>query len=251
MIPAANVSHLWPELPFLDRLDAASTAGFGAVEVLFPYDQPARDLKRALLRGGLKLVLINAPPPNFTGGPQGFAADPDVVDRFDRDMRRSFRFAGEFGVPMIHVMAGPGRGETAQQTMTDNLRRACAEAPDGITLTIEPLCDVAQPGYFLNDYELAADIIAQVGAPNLALQFDSFHAQMIHGNAAETYERFREIIGHVQLGDAPDRSAPGTGTVDFAALFEAMRAHGYAGYVSGEYTPGTETEDTLGWMEAL
>ena len=71
MKAAANLSHLWPELPYLDRFDAAAKAGFTGVEVLFPYDIPAKDTQRALLRGGLQMVLINAPPPNYTGGQRG------------------------------------------------------------------------------------------------------------------------------------------------------------------------------------
>lgn len=251
MKPAANLSHLWPELPSLDRFDAASEAGFEAVEVLFPYDVPARDVRFALIRGGLKLILINAPPPNYTGGARGFAAIEGGEGRFDHDMRRALRYAEELGVGMVHVMAGPGQGDAARAVMIDNLRRAAKTAPAGVTLTIEPLCPEAQPGYFLNDYNLAADIIAAVDMPNVALQFDAFHAHVIHGDAVAVLRKHRSLIAHVQVGDAPGRTAPGTGTVDFAGLFAALRDSGYEGWVSGEYTPGGPTEQTLGWMRDL
>ncbi|QFT58435.1 Hydroxypyruvate isomerase [Sulfitobacter sp. THAF37] len=246
---AANLSLLWPELPFLDRFDAAAAAGFDAVEILFPYDTPAPETQAALGRNGLSLILINAPPPNYTGGPRGFAAQPDAVDRFRHDMRRAFRYATALGVPMIHVMAGEAQGDAARATFIENLRWAATEAPKGISLTIEPLNPVAMPGYFLNDYALAAEILAAVAAPNVALQYDSYHAQMIHGDAVAVLDAYRDIIAHVQIGDSPDRSAPGSGEVDFDQLFARLEATEYQGYVSGEYHPGGPTEKTLNWTK--
>lgn len=251
MKAAANLSHLWPELPYLDRFDAAAQAGFTGVEVLFPYDVPAKDTQRALMRGGLQMVLINAPPPNYTGGTRGFAAVAGGAARFAHDIRRSARYAQELRVPMLHVMSGVARGDAAKAVMIDNLKVATKIVHKSLTLTLEPLCPQSQPDYFLNNYALAAEIIAEVGAPNLKLQFDSYHAQMIHGNAVEVFRTYRDLIVHVQIGDTPERGAPGSGDVDFAALFAEMRAGGYGGWVSGEYTPGPSTKDTLGWMQML
>jgi hydroxypyruvate isomerase len=251
MKAAANLSHLWPELPYLDRFEAAAAAGFTGVEVLFPYDMAAKETQRALMRGGLQMVLINAPPPNYTGGSRGFAAVAGDEARFNHDMRRACRYAHELKVPMLHVMSGVAEGEAAKVTMIENLIQASKDAPDGLTLTLEPLCPQAQPGYFLNDYALAAEIIAAVDAPNVKLQFDSYHAQMIHGDAVEVFNEYRDLIVHVQVGDTPSRGAPGSGDVDFSALFDTLRNHDYDGWVSGEYTPGPSTEATLDWMKLL
>jgi len=251
MKAAANLSHLWPELPYLDRFDAAATAGFTAVEVLFPYDVPAKETQRALTLGGLEMVLINAPPPNYTGGARGFAAVAGDEARFAHDMRRAGRYAQALRVPMIHVMSGVAAGDDAKAVMIANLKKAAEVAHAGLTLTLEPLCPESFPDYFLNDYALAAEIIVAVDAPNVRLQFDSYHAQMIHGDAVAVFNTYRELIVHAQLGDTPARGAPGTGDVDFAALFEAMRAAKYSGWISGEYTPGPSTEATLGWMTQL
>ncbi len=251
MKAAANLSHLWPELPYLDRFDAASAAGFEGVEVLFPYDMPAKDTRRALLRGGLSMVLINAPPPNYTGGPRGFAAVPGQEQRFAYDMRRVGRYAEALRVRNVHVMAGAAEGPDARATMIANLKVAAETAPKDVILTIKPLCSEMQPGYFLNDYALAADIIAAVDAPNVRLQFDSFHAQMIHGDAVAVLKQHRDLVAHVQIGGTPKRGAPGCGEVDFETLFETLRETGYDGWISGEYTPGGSTDATLGWRDWL
>lgn len=90
---AANISLLFAELPYLDRFSAAARAGFEAVEILFPYELAAKETQRALLANGLELLLINAPPPNYTGGMPGYAALPMGSDRFQRDIRRVLRYA--------------------------------------------------------------------------------------------------------------------------------------------------------------
>lgn len=245
---AANLTHLWAELPFLDRFDAAAEAGFSGVEVLFPYDVPAPDTQAALRRNGLQMVLLNAPGPNYTGGARGFAAVPGGEARFDYDMRRAARYAQALGANLIHVMSGTGSGPEANATMIANLKRAAAALPEGLCLTLEPLNQTAQPGYFLNSFDLAADIIEAVDAPNVALQYDSYHAQVITGDALDTFHAMEPFIRHIQIADAPGRTPPGSGQIDFAALFSAIDASGYDGWVSAEYTPQGRTEKGLEWM---
>ncbi|MBE1285149.1 MAG: TIM barrel protein [Rhodobacteraceae bacterium] len=246
---AANISLLFAELPYLDRFEAAARSGFKAVEILFPYDCAAKDTQRALISNGLDLVLINAPPPNYTGGTPGFAALPGGEARFQSDMRRVMRYAEMLKPGLIHVMAGYVQGGEAQETFVRNLQWVADLAPSQ-RFTIEPLNAQDQPGYFLNDYSLATRVLDQVDRPNVGLQFDAYHAQMIHGDAAQVWQDHAERAVHVQIGAAPDRSEPGRGPVDFPALFQAIDASGYKGWVSAEYTPSTPmTQASLGWMK--
>ncbi|WP_299287803.1 TIM barrel protein [uncultured Tateyamaria sp.] len=245
---AANLTHLWAELPYLDRFDAAAEAGFLAVEVLFPYDVPAPDTQAALNCNGLQMVLLNAPGPNYTGGARGFAAIPGGATRFDYDMRRAVRYAQALGAGIIHVMSGDAEGPEAKDTLIDNLKRATATLPEGLCLTLEPLNPKAQRGYFMNSFDLAAEVIEDVGAPNLGLQYDSYHAYEITGDPVGTFEAMAPLIRHIQIGDGPGRTPPGTGQIDFPALFQAIDASDYAGWVSAEYTPNGHTETGLGWM---
>jgi 2-dehydrotetronate isomerase len=248
---AANISLLFSELPFLDRFTAAKAAGFEAVEILFPYDCPARDIQMALGEAGLPLVLINTPPPNWTGGDRGFAAIPGGQERFRYDFKRALRYAGALGAEIVHVMSGVAEGAEAKATLIENLRWATDIAPKQ-RLTIEPLNGVDMPGYFLSDYDLAAEVLDAVAAPNLALQYDAYHAQMITGDALAVWHGHGGRAGHVQIADAPGRVAPGLGgAVDFEGLFAALEADGYDGFVSAEYHPGEKgTEADLGWMNA-
>ena len=246
---AANLTMLWPELPYLDRFEAAAAAGFTSVEVLFPYDVAARETQAALGRNGLEIILINAPPPNYTGGARGFSATIGGEARFQSDMRRAFRYATALGAQMIHVMSGDGDGDVARETLIRNMAWAAEAAPKGLTLMLEPLNRIAMPGYFMCDYALAADVLAAVDAPNLALQYDSYHAQVIHGDAVAVFETYKPLIRHIQIGDTPERGPPGSGEVDFDRLFKTIAASGYDGWISGEYHPGAPTEDTLWWLQ--
>jgi 2-dehydrotetronate isomerase len=246
---AANLTFLFRELPFLDRFEAAADAGFAGVEVLFPYDDAAGEITRRLRAFGLRMVLINAPPPNWAGGERGFAARPGGSERFRHDFRRALRFAEALGAGQLHIMAGKAQGLVARRTFIDNLRWAAQQAPK-MSLTIEPINPTDMPGYFLNDFNLAGDILDEVGAPNLALQFDMYHAQMITGDGIGVWEAHGHRAKHIQVGGFPGRHEPVKGEIDYPAFFARLDAEGYKGWVSGEYNPAARTEDGLGWIGA-
>lgn len=245
---AANLTLLFTELPYLDRFEAAAQAGFEGVEILSPYDFSAKDTRRALLANGLELVLINAPPPNYTGGEPGYAALSNEIGRFQSDIRRTLRFADELKPKIVHIMSGYTKATDALETMVSNLQWAADLAPKQ-QFTIEPLNPGDQPGYFMDNYDLAIDVLDRVDRPNVGLQFDSYHAHVIHGDAVGIWTTHKERIVHVQVGAAPNRSEPAPGAIDFPALFHAIDASGYSGWVSAEYKPSTDcTQDSLGWL---
>jgi len=244
----ANLSTLFPELPFLERFGAARSAGFEAVEVLFPYEHPVPDMLDMLGRNELSLAMITCPPPNYTGGERGFAAVPGREARFQQDFRRTLRYAKALGAKHIHIMAGVAAGPEALQTFVANLRWAAEFAPDH-SLTIEPMAGAAVPGYFLNDYVQAIEIIKEVDVPHLGLQFDTCHACQIHGDVADIWERVKDHVTHIQLAQSPSRSSPDVaGDIDFVKFGKQIKKDGYKGWVSGEYTPDGLTGSSLNWM---
>ena len=244
---AANLTFLFTELPMTERFASARRAGFSGVEVLFPYDLATRELTRAARAEGLEFVALNTPPPNWAGGPRGFAAIPGGEDRFRRDFDRALRFAGELGARHIHVMAGRAQGPVARQSFIRNLSWAAARAPQA-SLLIEPANTADLPGYFLDDFDLAAEILDEIGAPNIGLQFDAYHAQRITGDALACWDRHGARARHVQIAGAPGRHEPAGGDIDYPAFFRRLAASGYDGFVSAEYIPATTTEAGLGWL---
>lgn len=245
----ANLSMLFTEYPLVERPLAAAMAGFDAVEILFPYEENAAALGTALARARLPLALINCPPPNYieVDGQRGFAAVPEEQARFQGAFRRSIRYAGALGAEFVHVMAGLAEGAQARDCFIENLRWAADYAPKQ-KLTIEPINSGDMPGYFLNDYDLALDILEQVNAPNLHLQFDAYHAAKITGDVLGTWDKVRGKVAHVQVGGLPDRREPEGGDFDYPAFFALLDKQKYKGWVSGEYIPSGRTEDKLSWM---
>jgi hydroxypyruvate isomerase len=246
VIFAANLGSLWSELPYLDKFEAAAAAGFQGVVVPLPYDVPAKDTQRAALRVALPVVQISAPPPNYAGGERGFAAVPGLEQRFRYDLRRAVRYCAALKAPLLHIMGGPAKGEAARQALLSNLRHAVETVPESICLTLQPQ---AQEDAFLNDFDLAADIVREVGSPKLGLQFHSHHAQQLQGNAATVFRKHASAIRQVQIGDAPGRGAPGTGQIDFEALFSAMAAADYQGWVVADYVTKNVTDAALHWLQ--
>jgi len=243
----ANLTWLFTELDFLERFEAAKEAGFDAVEVLFPYDVNAQDIVNELGKHELQMALINCPPPNYTGGAQGFAAIPGLEERFRKDFGRALRYARTLGVQHLHIMSGVAEGDEAKATFVNNLRWAAAEAPDQ-SLTIEPINYDTMPGYFLNDFDLGREIVTAIDAPNLKLQFDTYHAAKITGDVLGTWEKVRDITAHVQVAQMPDRSEPDQGEIDYPAFFAMLDAQGYEGWIAGEYKPRGATNGGLAWI---
>ncbi|MEL6915202.1 MAG: TIM barrel protein [Pseudomonadota bacterium] len=243
----ANLTWLFTELPLVERVRAAAEAGFEGVEILSPYDVNAQELRDACVIAGVKVVLINCPPPNYTGGEQGWAAVPALRHRFRRDFARVLRYAGVLKPEFLHIMAGVAEGPEAEACFVDNLRWAAAEAP-AQKITIEVINRRTMPGYFLHDYEAAARLLDAVGAPNVALQFDTFHAHQITGDVAATWEAHRARVGHIQVGNGDDRHEPSAAPFDHPAFFERLDAEDYGGWVSGEYEPAQGTLAGLGWI---
>ncbi|MDO5647397.1 hydroxypyruvate isomerase family protein [Paracoccus sp. (in: a-proteobacteria)] len=244
---SANLTLLFTELGVLKRFQAAADAGFTGAEFLFPYDVKVADLAKACGDAGLDWVLMNCPPPNWAGGPRGFAAVPDHQDRFRRDFERSMRVAEALNSTHLHIMSGKASGPQAYDTMVENLIWAADRAPH-ISLTIEPINQDHMPGYFLSDFGLAMDILDAVNAPNLAMQFDAYHAQVITGDMMACWDQVRRRVRHIQIAGWPGRHEPNRGRLDYPAFFDRLDADGYKGWVSAEYNPHFRTDGGLDWL---
>ena len=244
---AASLATLWTELPLMDRLAAAARAGFEWVEIPFPYDLDAAALRRELVGRGLRLALMACPPPNYAGGPRGFAAVPGAEERFRKDFLRSLRYAELLRPRVLQILPGAAEGADAHATLVANLAWA-AERAGGQRMTIEPV-DPGPAGAFLRGLGQAAAILDEVGAPNLALQFDAAHVHTITGDVVAAWAEHGERAGHVQIADMPGRTPPGRGTIDLAGLLAAIDAGSYEGPVGAEYRPDAPTDRTLRWLE--
>jgi len=246
---AANLGYLFAERPLLERFGAAARAGFSAVELLFPYDVAASAVRAELARHGLTQLGINTPLGR--DGEAGLAAIPGREREWEASFRLAFDYAVAIGARQIHCLAGivpPEQRPAAEAVFIRNLARAAEQADKaGIALLIEPINPRDRPGYFLNRVEHAAGIIGKVGAPNLHIQFDFYHVQIVGGDLMRRFEAHLPLIGHVQIAAVPTRREPDEGEVNYPEIFAMLDRLGYAGFVGCEYRPRASTEEGLAW----
>ena len=252
---AANLTMMFNEVPFPERFAAAAKAGFNAVEFLFPYDYPVADVTRWLKDNKLKNALFNMPPGNWAAGERGIASLPGREEEFMTGVHTAIEYALSMGTPTLHAMAGlqPAGGdrEEYRAVFVDNLGLAAKElAKHGLTLVIEPINTRDIPGYFLNTQAEGHALRREVGAPNLKVQMDFYHAQIMEGDLSMTFKNNFEGIGHIQIASVPARHEPDEGEVNYPHLFRLLDEMGYAGWVGCEYRPRGKTEDGLDWFRA-
>ena len=251
---AANLTMMFSEWEFLDRFGAAADAGFTAVEYLFPYAFPADAIAERLRKHGLKQVLFNLPPGNWEAGERGLSALPERAADFAASLATAIPYAAATGVRRVHLMSGVAdrRSPAVLAAYRTALQRACELfGAKGVEVIIEPLNPRDMPGYLLNDFGFAADLIAESKLPNLKLQYDIYHRQILHGDVLKSLDALLPIIGHIQVAAVPKRHEPGSGELNDVAIFRHLDHIGYSGFVGCEYRPAAGTLAGLGWMSGV
>jgi len=251
---AANLTMMFNEVPFLERFAAAAGAGFEGVEFLFPYEHPPGAVADALKGNGLANALFNFPPGDWAAGERGIAGIPGREGEFRDSVALALDYAKALATPRLHVMSAvvPAGADRAayRATYVANLRTAAALAADaGRVLLIEPLNPRDVPGYLVATQAEAHAIREEVGAPNVKVQMDLYHCQIVEGDVAMRLRRYLPEVGHIQVAGVPERNEPDTGELNYPYLFRLLDELGYEGWIGCEYRPARATLAGLGWFE--
>jgi hydroxypyruvate isomerase len=245
---------LFSEVDFPERFAKAAAAGFKGVECQFPYAWPKGQLADKIRQFDLRLVLHNLPPGDWSKGERGIACLPGRENEFQEGVGKAIEYAKALNCPQVNCLAGltPAGvpAERVHQTLLANLRfGAAALAKEGIRLLVEALNDKDVPGFSLVRTSEVLALIEEVGHPNVYVQYDVYHMQIMEGNLTKTIQENLDRIAHIQIADNPGRNEPGTGEIHYPNLFKAIDAAGYKGWIGCEYRPAGMTEEGLGWME--
>jgi len=251
---AANLTMLFNEVPFLDRFELASKAGFSGVEYLFPYDYSVDDIGERLDKYNLKQVLFDFPVGDFQGGERGIAIQPERQQEFQDGVGQAIEFAEALNCKRLTVLAGIANEKTSstsdemEQLLIENLRYA-ADAVSGheITVLLEALNTLDTPNFFVSTTQQSRSIIKSADRENIKLQYDVYHMQIMEGDLARTIETNLDLIAHFQIADNPGRHEPGTGEINYTFLLPQIDKIGYKGWVGCEYIPANETIEGLSW----
>jgi hydroxypyruvate isomerase len=249
---SANLSTMFPEVPFLDRFEQAAISGFKGVEFWFPYQWELDKITEKLNKHSLEVVLYNLPPGDWEAGDRGIACIPGREDEFHQSLSLGIRYAKALGCQLLHCLAGIAPtglpAAITHRTLVENLRFAAeATEREGIRLLIEALNSGRFPGFYLNQTRQAVELITEVGSSNLRILYDTFHMQIMEGNLTNTIKDKLPYIGHVQIADNPGRHEPGTGEINFENLLRFIDEAGYSGWIGCEYIPLNDTKEGLGW----
>lgn len=247
---SANLSLLWPELPLAERFAAAAAAGFRAVEVQFPYELGLDTLERLLDENGQRLVLINVPAGDLMQGGDGLACVPGREEAFRAAVEQALLYARALNVPTVNLLAGrrpEGSTEAACEAVLErNLAHAVGRLHKaGITPVLEAINPFDMPRFLVHSLEDMRRLCLRV--PHLLMQFDCYHMSRMGEDVLQVLRGHLGAVGHVQFADAPGRHEPGSGRLDFGAIFTLLRDSPYAGYCGAEYKPSRATGETLGW----
>lgn len=251
---AANLSMMFQELPFLERFGAAAAAGFRGVEYLFPYEYKANAIAEQLKKYRLENVLFNMPPGRWAEGERGIACLPDRREEFRAGVAKAIEYAVCLGTTRLHAMAGIASREASEEDTReiylDNLRYAAAEcSKHDITLLVEAINTRDIPGFYLSTQSQAYAVVEGVDAPNLKMQMDCYHMQIMEGDLDVKLRRYAHACGHVQIAGVPSRHEPDCGEVNYPYLFDLLDDLPYDGWVGCEYKPAGPTMEGLGWFK--
>ncbi|MCP8940633.1 hydroxypyruvate isomerase family protein [Alsobacter sp. SYSU M60028] len=248
---AANLSMMFNEWDFMDRFAAAADAGFDAVEFLFPYEHAPDAIARRLADHGLTQALFNLPPGDWAAGERGLACLAGREAEFREGVRKAKAYVEATGVRRVHMMSGHGDAAdpAARGRYVANLRHAADElGPLGAQVLLEPINGRDMPGYFMNSFALAESIVREVASPRVALQFDMYHRQILHGDVTMGLRAQFPMVAHVQIASVPSRNEPDGEEMNYPFLFAELDRLGYDGFVGCEYRPRAGTREGLGWF---
>ncbi|WP_159997588.1 2-oxo-tetronate isomerase [Roseomonas sp. 18066] len=249
---AANLSMMFNEVAFLDRFAAAAAAGFKAVEFLFPYEHPPEVVAEKLNSAGLTQALFNMPPGDWAAGERGMAAIPGREQEFRDNVATAITYAMALGCKTLHAMSGITTGldrAACEASFVANFQYAADQlAPHGITLLVEPINSRNMPGYFIAHQLDAVALVERVNRPNVSVQLDLYHAQIMDGDLTKLIEKMAGKFAHVQIASVPARHEPDEGELNYPHLYAVLDAAGYQGWIGCEYNPRGETVAGLSWF---
>jgi 2-dehydrotetronate isomerase len=253
---AANLTMMFNEVPFLDRFGAAADAGFKAVEFLFPYEYPTDVVEERLRKTRVENVLFNMPPGDWAAGERGITCIPGREEEFRAGVEKAISYATRMGTRRLHAMAGIAPAgadpEACRATLIANLKYAAEKlAQHEITLLLEAINTRDIPGFFISTQAESYAICNEVNAPNLKMQVDCYHMQIMEGDVASKLRRYAPYCGHIQIAGVPERHEPDTGEVRYEYLFPLIDEIGYEGWLGCEYRPAHKTLDGLKWFRQM
>ncbi len=246
-----------------EKLRKAAALGYDGVElmVLEPQLVDSAGLSALLAHLRLRVAAVASGAQSSKAGLTLLADDPVVAVAAYERLEALIDLAAALAAPVVTVGSFRGRAAVsdsqieAHDALAAALDSAAAyAAPQGVRLALEPL-NRYESDILINVEETLA-FCRRVGAANLGVLFDTFHANIEEASyEGSLYAAMQaDRLFHVHLGDS-NRLPPGQGHIPFAAIVQMLATNHYAGWLSAELfplpTPDAAAEATIRHMRAL
>jgi len=174
-------------------------------------------------------------------------SDPDpavrraAIERTKAHIPVAHRLDALIIIGLLRGLVRPGVSQAqALDWVTDALAECCAEAAlSGVRVAVEPINRYETT--LVNNVSQGLALIDHVGADNLGLLFDTFHANIEEPSLEESLLAAGGRLFHVHVADS-NRWYPGAGHLDFAQILDVLARSGYTGFVSGEFMPRPDAD---------
>ena len=251
---AVNLSMIFTEVPLIERFALARQHGFDHVEIQFPYELSIAQIQAQLDQHELSLCLINVPAGDLMQGGNGLAGVPGQEIEFRHALNQALEYATALNVPNVNILASKQPLDAdllpCLRTLASNLKIAAQVLTDaGIQPVFEMINGTDMPRFLVQNIAQAQEMLEAVQHPHLKMQYDCYHMAMMGEDVLNALKENLDLIGHIQFADCPGRHQPGTGQIDYAAIFDAVKASDYTGFIAAEYRPLPNSNDALAWKD--
>lgn len=246
---SACIEPMYSEIPFLDRFQAAKNDGFEYVEFWSWTDKDLDAVKAAAEAVGIGIS-------GFNGDADYSLIDPTHKEKYLDFLRKSVAAAQKIGAKSVTIHSNAlGEGgivvnhyedlsDTVKLCSMYDMLLECAKIAEesGIAMNLEPLnITTDHVGNFLAHTQMAAEMTRLIGSPMLKVLYDVYHMQLNEGSLCDTIRAYADQIGHIHVADAPGRHEPGTGEINYHAVFSCLAECGYTGRIGYELIPKVDT----------
>jgi len=243
------------DLPFEERLQKVSDAGYKNVELVGEYEKWSdADFDRANAKRKSLGISFDT-----TAGMKHGVGNPKERDAVLADIKAALPIMERIECPSMIVMSGnvvPGMPREEQHQSCIEGLKAMAAVVEGkriagqpVKLLLENIDPEENPKYYLTSVAEGFEIVKKVNHPQVEFLYDFFHEQISEGNLIEKLEKNIRHVGIVHIADVPGRHEPGTGEINYDFLLPHIDKLGYVGWIGCEYKPAGKTVDGLGWTK--
>ena len=252
----ANLSLLFTEYSLENRFKVAKECGFNAVEIQFPYSYPATHIQQLLSDNQLELVLFNIDADDLLSGGEGLAAVPEKQALFQHALQQCKTYAEILKPLAINVLPGRCLDLTRKAEYLTTFKQNLAStlnvlSPLGIKTVFEAINTIDMPGFIIHSGQQMLNVIKELNNPDLLMQYDIYHMQMMGEDIEQFIQLHASQIGHIQFADVPGRGEPGSGEIDFETLFKIIDQSNYTGWLGAEYKPTGKSKNSTRWLHNI